>query len=167
MNDLFNDAEFWVLIAFIVFIILVGRKAKSVTDTALDKRSNDIKEKINNTEEALQEAQKLLKSSQDSLIKHKKSSEKMIKDQHDMAIKNSKDYLINIDKEIERKKSSAKKEIEYIHSNAIAIIQEKISIITINTIKDLLSDDSKLSKDKNLFNNFIKEIPSALSYFKK
>jgi len=167
MNDLFNDAEFWVLIAFIVFIILVGRKAKSVTDTALDKRSNDIKEKINNTEEALQEAQKLLKSSQDSLIKHKKSSEKMIKDQHDMAIKNSKDYLKNIDKEIERKKSSAKKEIEYIHSNAIAIIQEKISIITINTIKDLLSDDSKLSKDKNLFNNFIKEIPSALSYFKK
>jgi len=167
MNNLFNDAEFWVLIAFIVFIILVGRKARSIANIALDKRSNDIKEKIYNTEEALYAAQKLLKNSQDSLVKHKKFSVNMIKDQQNIAIKNSDDYLKNIDKEIERKKSSAKKEIEYIHSNAIATIQEKISVITINTLEDLLSSDSSLSKDKNLLNNFVKEIPSALSYFKK
>ena len=167
MNNLFNDAEFWVLIAFIVFVVLIIGKAKSAVDKALNKRSNDIKEKIDNTEEALNEAQKILKNSQDLLINHKKSSEKLIKDQQDIAIKNSEDYLNNIDKEIKRKISTAKKEIEYLHTNAVMNIQEKISTVTINTLEDILSTDFQLSKDKNLFNHFIKEIPSALSYFKK
>ena len=167
MDNLFNDAEFWVLIAFIVFVILIGRKAKSTADIALNKRSNDIKEKIDNTEETLHEAQKILKSSQDLLINHKKSSEKLIKDQQAIALKNSEEYLNNIDKEIKRKQSSAKKEIEYVHTNAIMNIQDKISMVTMNTLEDILSTDFKLSKDKNLLNKFIKEIPSALSYFKK
>ena len=133
----------------------------------LEKRSRDIEDKITNTENALLEAKKLLKSSQDLLLDHKKSSEKLIREQEDIAIKNSEIYLQNIDKEIERKQASASKEIEFIHSNAALKIQQKISQISISTIEDLLSNDFKPSKNNNLENDFIDQIPSALSYFKK
>ena len=123
--------------------------------------------KITNTENALLEAKKLLKSSQDLLLDHKKSSEKLIREQEDIAIKNSEIYLQNIDKEIERKQASASKEIEFIHSNAALKIQQKISQISISTIEDLLSNDFKPSKNNNLENDFIDQIPRALSYFKK
>ena len=167
MNNLFGDAEFWVLIAFIVFIILVGRKAKSTIDISLDKRSNDIKEKITSTENALLEAKKLLKESQHILIEHKKSAEKLIQDQQEVALKNSELYLQNIDKEIERKKASAANEIEFIHTSATLKIQEKISQVSINAIEDLLSSDFKPSQKNNLIEEFIKEIPSALTYLKR
>ena len=167
MVNLFGDAEFWVLIAFIVFIVLIGRKAKSAMNDVLEKRSNDIREKISNTENTLLEAQKLLKNSQDILRDHKKSSEKLIKEQEEIALKNSEIYLENIDQEVERKKSSAAKEIEFIHSNAASQIQEKISKLVISSIEDLLSNEFKTSKNSNLANDFIDQIPSALSYFKK
>ena len=97
MVNLFGDAEFWVLIAFIVFIVLIGRKAKSAMNDVLEKRSNDIREKISNTENTLLEAQKLIKNSQDVLRDHKKSSEKLIKEQEEIALKNSEIYLENIE----------------------------------------------------------------------
>ena len=40
------DEKFWVLIAFILFIILVSKKATNAANTALDNRSNVIKDKI-------------------------------------------------------------------------------------------------------------------------
>ena len=91
----------------------------------------------------------------------------LIKEQEEIALKNSEIYLENIDQEIERKKFSAAKEIEFIHSNAASQIQEKISKIVISSIEDLLSNDFKTSKNNNLVNDFIDQIPSALSYFKK
>ena len=167
MSNLFGDAEFWVLIAFIVFIILVGRKAKSAIDSSLDKRANDIKEKIESTEAALFDAQKLLKNSQNLLMEHNNSSENLIKEQKLNAENNSKNYLDNIDNEIKRKKLTAIKEIEFLHSNASLKIQEQISQVCINSIEDILSNDFKPSNKDTLINNFIDDIPSALSYFKK
>ena len=167
MNELFHDAEFWVLIAFIIFVLLIVRKGKSLVEKTLDDRSNAIKDKINNSKNALHEAQKLLKNSQDLLREHKKSAKDIIKEQKAIADNNAKNYLLNINKEIDRKILSAEKEIEYMHINTINNIQEKISKVTIKTLEDLFSNELKSSNNNNLFDNFLKEVPQALSNYKK
>ena len=44
------DEKFWVLIAFIIFVLVVGKKATKATNEALDARSNAILDKINISE---------------------------------------------------------------------------------------------------------------------
>jgi len=167
MTDLFNDAEFWVLIAFLIFILLIGSKGKSIAEKTLDNRSNAIKDKIYSSENTLHEAQQLLKNSQDLLREHKKSSKDIIKKQIEVGDNNAKNYLLNINKEIDRKILAAEKEIEYMHINTINNIQEKISKVTIKTLEDLFSNELKSSNNNNLFDNFLKEVPQALSNYKK
>jgi len=167
MTELFHDAEFWVLMAFLIFILLIGRKGKSIAEKTLDDRSNAIKDKIDNSENTLHEAQQLLKNSQDLLREHKKSSKDIIKKQKELANNNAENYLLNINKEINRKIVSAEKEIEYMQINMINNIQEKISTVVIKTLEDLFSNELKSSNNKNLFENFLKEVPKALYNYKK
>ena len=77
------DEKFWILIAFILFVILIGKKATNAANSALDSRSNIIKDKINNDEEALTEAKELLKESQKALSDHKNESDDFINKQKD------------------------------------------------------------------------------------
>ena len=81
------DEKFWVLIAFILFVLLIGKKATNAANSALDSRSNIIKDKINNAEEALTEAKELLKESQKALSHHKNESDELINKQKDLAEK--------------------------------------------------------------------------------
>ena len=64
MSDLFHDSSFWVLIAFIVFILIVFLKASSAISKSLEQRGSYIQNKIGESEKTLLEAQNLLKESQ-------------------------------------------------------------------------------------------------------
>ena len=75
------DEKFWVLIAFILFIILVSKKATNAANTALDNRSNVIKDKISSAEATLTEAKQLLNDSQQALTDHKNEVNNLINKQ--------------------------------------------------------------------------------------
>ena len=89
------DEAFWVLIAFILFIIIVGKKATKAINAGLDARSSAIKDKIDISENALNEAKKLLKDSQSALADHKTKTLELIEKQKDQAHKNAAKYLDN------------------------------------------------------------------------
>lgn len=157
------DEKFWVLIAFILFILLVAKKATKAANTSLDARSNSIKEKINNSENTLGEAQKLLKDSQEALSNHKNESENMIQKQKEIALKNATTHLENIKNEIERKNIAAESEIQYMHFEAVNIIKNKIIDITLKSVEDIAVTEFKNDKSNKIFDYFIENIPSGLS----
>ncbi len=157
------DEKFWVLMAFILFVILVAKKATKAANTALDNRSNTIKEKIDNSESALVDAQKLLKASQEALANHKAATEKLILNQKKLALKNATLYLENINNEIERKNVSAEREIQYMHTEAANNVKNKITTITLRSVEYIVAKELNNDKSNKIFDNFIKNIPSALS----
>jgi len=157
------DEKFWILMAFILFIILVAKKATNAANTALDNRSNTIKEKIDNSESALIDAQKLLKESQEALANHKAATEKLILNQKELALKNATLYLENINNEIERKNASAEREIQYMHTEAANNVKNKIITITLKSVEYIVAKELNKDKSNKIFDNFIKNIPSALS----
>ena len=157
------DEKFWVLMAFILFIILVAKKATKAANTALDNRSNTIKEKIDNSESALVDAQKLLKASQEALANHKAATEKLILNQKKLALKNATLYLENINNEIERKNVSAEREIQYMHTEAANNVKNKITTITLRSVEYIVAKELNNDKSNKIFDNFIKSIPSSLS----
>ena len=157
------DEKFWVLIAFIIFVLVVGKKATKATNAALDARSNAIKDKINISENALNEAQNLLKDSQEALVNHKSKALEQVAKQKQQAIDNAKLYLENIKKEIDRKNISADKEIEYMHIEAVNNIKNKNTDITLRSVEEVAVTEFNNDKSNNIFDEFIKNIPSALT----
>ena len=157
------DEKFWVLMAFILFIILVAKKVTKAANTALDNRSNTIKEKIDNSENAFLDAQKLLKESQEALANHKAASEKLILNQKELALKNATLHLENLNIKIERKNVSAEREIQYMHTEAVNNVKNKITTITLRSVEYIVTKELNNNKSNKIFDNFIKNIPSALS----
>ena len=156
------DEKFWVLIAFILFVVLIGKKATNAANSALDSRSNIIKDKINNAEETLIEAKKLLKESQKALSDHKNESEDLINKQKDLAEKNAIIYADKIQDEIKRKNISADREIQYMHTDATVQIKNKITNVTLQSVEDIATNELKNSKSDKIYQNFINDIPKAL-----
>ena len=157
------DEAFWVLIAFILFIIIVGKKATKAINTGLDARSNAIKDKIDISENALNEAKKLLKDSQSALAGHKTKTLELIDKQKNQAHKNAAKYLDNIKSEIDRKVISAEREIEYMHTEVVNNIKNKITEITLKSVEEIAVTEFSNDKSDKVFDNFIKDIPSGLA----
>ena len=135
MTDLFHDSSFWVLIAFIIFIILVTVKAKSKINDILEGRALLIKNKIVESEKTLQEAQNLLKESQLAIKNYKNNSKNIISTEKQKALDKSKNYLNKISDDIKRKEMLLDKEIDYLQHNVKASIKRQIIEITINIIE--------------------------------
>jgi len=157
------DEKFWVLIAFILFILLVAKKATKAANSTLDARSNSIKEKIDNSKNTLFEAQTLLKDSQELLANHKIEAENIIQKQKETALKNATIHLENIKNEIERKNVAAENEIQYMHFEALNIVKEKITDITLKSVEDIAITEFKNDKSNKIFDYFVENIPSGLS----
>ncbi len=156
------DEKFWVLIAFILFIILIGKKATNAANNALDNRSNLIKDKIQHAEATLLDAKQLFKDSQQALSNHKNEAGDLIDKQKKIAEKNAIIYAQKIDEEIKRKNISAEKEIQYMHTEAVALIKEKITSITLKSAEEIALNELKDTKSDKIYENFRKDIPKAL-----
>ena len=55
-----NDPQFWVFVAFVIFITAIFKPLKKILIVNLDKKINEIKNSINKAEEIKNEAQKNL-----------------------------------------------------------------------------------------------------------
>ena len=156
------DEKFWVLIAFILFIILVSKKATNAANTALDNRSNVIKDKISSAEATLAEAKHLLKDSQQALTDHKNEVNNLINKQKEIAEKNANIYADKISDELKRKNIAADREIQYLHTEAANLIKNKIATITLSTVEEIANNEFKDTKSDIIYENFINNIPKAL-----
>ena len=156
------DEKFWILIAFILFIILVSKKATNAANTALDNRSNNIKEKIISAERTLTEAKQLLKDSQQALSDHKNEANNLISKQKEIAQKNAIIYIDKISDELNRKNIAADREIQYLHTEATTLIKNKITSITLSTVEEIAKTEFKDTKSDTIYEGFINNIPKAL-----
>jgi F-type H+-transporting ATPase subunit b len=156
------DEKFWVLIAFILFLVLVGKKATTAANSALDSRSNIIKDKINHAETALSDAKNLLKDSQKALNNHKNEAENLVQKQEKLAKKNAKLYANKIEDELKRKTISAEREIQYMQTEAVALIKDNITSITLKSVEDIAVNEFKDTKSAKIYEDFINDIPKAL-----
>tara|TARA_B110000008_G_scaffold28349_1_gene25431 strand:+ start:863 stop:1453 length:591 start_codon:yes stop_codon:yes gene_type:complete len=156
------DEKFWILIAFILFIILVSKKATNAANTALDNRSNNIKEKITSAERTLTEAKQLLKDSQQALSDHKNEANNLISKQKEIAQKNAIIYTDKISDELNRKNIAADREIQYLHTEATTLIKNKITSITLSAVEEIAKTEFKDTKSDTIYEGFINNIPKAL-----
>tara|TARA_B100002052_G_C15797413_1_gene559385 strand:+ start:692 stop:1186 length:495 start_codon:yes stop_codon:yes gene_type:complete len=148
--DIFKDAETWVAIAFILFIIILLRFSWSRIVSALDNRAEMIKQELDEARNLREQAQSLLADYQ----RKKQNSEKEIatiiekaktetENNIQISLKNHK-YLLS------RRKKNAEEKIIQAKERVIQDIKESIVDISIDASKTLIKENFNDKHGKKL-----------------
>ena len=159
---MFSDPQFWVAVSFILFIAAIFNPVRKILTSSLDGQINEIKNKIDESENIKNEAQKTLLE----LKKREQQVEIEIKTLSDNAEKKiveleeqSKQKLKD---QIEKRKILAENKIDQLVRDANLSIKNYISSTAINTTIHILNNNLTNEKKSSLISDSIKEMNSVL-----
>ena len=139
----------WVLIAFILFFVLVGKKLWSALTTSLDKRKKMIENELNEAKKLREEAQAELNASLKKQKEINKQVLDIINDAKSTAKQIEADALKKSDIIIKRKEEQAKQKINNAQIEAINNIKNISAELSVKSAKVYIQNelDSKIQKD--------------------
>ena len=159
---MFSDPQFWVALAFVVFVIAIFNPIRKLLSSSLDSKIKEIKDSIDQAEDLKNKAQANL-----SEIKKRQSEVKNEIEKIKQSAKNKIQILENQAKEklvdlTAKKELLASEKIEQMARDANLEIQEYISKTSIEASIIVLK--KKLDKEgkQNLINSSIKELSSII-----
>ena len=159
---MFSDPQFWVAVSFILFIAAIFNPVRKILTSSLDGQINEIKNKIDESENIKNEAQKILSE----LKKREQEVEKEIKALSD----NATSKIVGLEEQskqklkdqIEKRKILAENKIDQLVRDANVSIKNYISSTAINTTIHILKNNLTDEKKASLINESIKEMNSVL-----
>ncbi len=142
MDALLNDANFWVAISFAIFVILAWRPLKKAMLTALDDRTERIRNDIDEAARLREEAQALLASyirkqrdaaaEAEEILRHAKTEAKRFKDQ----------AVADLENALVRREAQAMERIAQAEAQAIAEVRAFAVDLAIAATRRLLADQA-------------------------
>ena len=158
---MFSDPQFWVAIAFIIFILAIFNPVRKILNSSLDTKINEIKESI-------EEAENLKNDTQVTLSEIKKRQNEVeleIKEIHS----NSKDKIkilesqaqIKLSEQSSKRESLAKAKIEQMVRDANLMVKQHITQTAINAAVIVLEKKLNAEEKQNLINQSIKDLESV------
>ena len=138
----------WVLIAFILFFVLVGKKLWSALTTNLDQRKKMIENELNEAKKLREEAQAELNASLKKQKEINKQVLDIINDAKSTAKQIEADALKKSDIIIKRKEEQAKQKINNAQTEAINYIKNISAELSVKSAKVYIQNelDSKIQK---------------------
>ena len=160
---MFSDPQFWVFIAFIIFVGAMVKPVRKILSTHLDDKIQEIKDSID-------EAEKIKNDAQLTLSKiEKRQSE--VKGEIDLIQQEAKQKIKMIEKnahtklidQINRRNTLTSIKINQMTRDANTEIQDYISKITISATLNILEKKLNDTEKQNLINQSVNELESALN----
>ena len=149
MGELFQSAEFWVLIAFIVFIGAIGKKAYVGITGGLDARADKIKTEIDEAVRLREEAQALLAGYQRQQRDALKETEAMLEQAREVAEVETAQAKVDLRAVLKRRGEAAKEKIAQAEARALKDVHDATVDIalaaTVRVIADSL-DEARAAK---------------------
>ena len=159
---MFSDPQFWVAIAFIVFIAAIFNPVRKILSLSLDKKINEIRNDIDEAENLKNETQVILADM--------KKRQNQVGLEIDVINSNVKEQINTLELQAQKKfdEQSSKREllaiekIEQITREVNLKIQQNIIQISIDASINLI--EKKLNKEEkiNLINQSIKDFSNAI-----
>tara|TARA_B110000263_G_scaffold3556_1_gene2971 strand:- start:2410 stop:2895 length:486 start_codon:yes stop_codon:yes gene_type:complete len=158
---MFSDPQFWVAIAFIIFILAIFNPVRKILNSSLDTKINEIKESI-------EEAENLKNDTQVTLSEIKKRQNEVeleIKEIH-LNSKNKIKILesqaqIKLSEQNSKRESLAKAKIEQMVRDANLMVKQHITQTAINAAIAVLEKKLNAEEKQNLINQSIKDLESV------
>ena len=152
----------WVLIAFILFFVLVGRKLWSTLTSNLDQRKKMIENELNEAKKLREEAQSELNASLKKQKEINKQVLDIINDAKSTAKQIEADAIEKSETIIKRKEQQAKQKINNAQIDAINDIKNISAELSIKSAKIYIQNELDNKSQKSLHSNSKEEIKAKL-----
>jgi F-type H+-transporting ATPase subunit b len=154
---------FWVAISFIIFIAICAKPVWRFTTSALDKKIESIETSIEEATRLREEAQDLLASYKRKIADAEKEAEIIISQARDEAT-NLKDRMTaNLGLTLERREKLAIDRISQAESEATKEVRILTANIALEATHQLLVGHIKDTKEDELIDAAVKNLPASLS----
>ena len=159
---MFSDPQFWVLIAFIIFIGVMIKPVRKILSINLGVKIQEIKDSIDQAEKIKNDAQVTLsevKKRQNEVKGEIDLIEKETKEKITMIEKNAHSKLID---QINKRNTLASVKIDQMTRDANTEIQKHITQIAISATVNILEKKLNDKEKQNLINQSVNELGSIL-----
>ena len=152
----------WVLIAFILFFILVGKRLWSTLTNSLDQRKKMIENELNEAKKLREEAQNELNASLKKQKEINKQVQDIINDAKNTAKQIEADALKKSDVIIKRKEEQAKQKINNAQIEAINNIKNISAELSVKSAKVYIQNELDSTIQKSLYSESKEKLKEKL-----
>ena len=157
-----SDPQFWVAIAFVIFLIAIFNPIKKILGSTLDSKINEIKDSIEEAENIKNDtlvALNDIKNRQNEVDLEIKKINANAKEKINVLELQTHEKLVD---QISKKESLAKEKIEQMVRDTNLIIKENIAQTAIEATINILEKKLNQNEKQNLIDQSIKELGEVL-----
>jgi len=159
---MFSDPTFWVLVSFVIFFVLIGKKAGTFVLDGLDKRSNRIKSKLDEAEKLREEAQSMLATYKRKQKDAMKEAEAILEHAREQSRANAEQAAKDLEAQLARREAQINDRIAQAEAQALADVRGVAADIAILATRELLSVKLTDKQSGALIDNAVEELPNRL-----
>lgn len=148
----------WELIAFIVFIFILGKFAWRPMLNALQERENSIRDSLDAAENAMNKAEKISKENDAALREAEIMAQKIRKEAVEEAELLRVDRIEKAKKEADELVEHARNTIEQEKKRALIELRKEVADLAIRAASTILDAELDAEKNRKLVNNFLKDL---------
>ena len=162
MPEFMRDAEFWVLVAFVIAIAFLVYKAKGAITGGLDARAAKIKTELDEARRLRDEAQKTLAEYQRKQRDALKEAEAIVAHAKEEAQRVAAQAAKDLDAAVERRRRLAVEKIALEEAKALAEVRNSAVDVAIAALGRVLAQDLDAQKKSALIDDAIANLPPTL-----
>ena len=159
---MFSDPQFWVAVSFFLFILAIFNPVRKILLTSLDTQIMEIKNKINESEDIKNEAQKTLSELKIRESEVEKEVKELELNSENKIQELTKLSSIKLSEQIEKRKILADNKIDQFLRETNSSIKEYISNVAIEATSHILINNLSSEKRSDLIKDSIKELNNIL-----
>ena len=159
---MFSDPQFWVAVSFFLFILAIFNPVRKILLTSLDTQIVEIKNKINESEDIKNEAQKTLSELKIRESEVEKEVKELELNSENKIQELTKLSSIKLSEQIEKRKILADNKIDQFLREINSSIKEYISNVAIEATSHILINNLSSEKRSDLIKDSIKELNNIL-----
>ncbi|TVR82465.1 MAG: F0F1 ATP synthase subunit B [Rhodospirillales bacterium] len=158
----YATADFWVLVAFVLFFALTGRVIYRVITVALDDRSDRIRQQLDEAERLATEAQEMLAGAERRQREAEAEAEEVIYRARQEAERISERAAADLENALKRREQLAMERLAFAEQTALAEVRARAVDLAIEATRRYLETQAEGKRADALIDATIKDLPNTL-----
>jgi F-type H+-transporting ATPase subunit b len=163
MMELLHEAEFWVLLGFIIFIVLAWKKVSQALSSSLDSRAERIRLQIVEAEKLRAEAETMLRDAEQRQKAALQEAQAMLTQAQQEAKLLHEQSAKDMAALLERRRQSAVEKIAQAEATALAEVRQYAVDVAIAATERLLATQVQGALADRMIDQAITELPRRLA----
>ena len=162
MTELLHEPEFWVAVAFVIFVALAGKKIYVAVGKLLDERSAKIRAELEEAERLRAEAEKLLADYQRKQREAMKDAQAILDAAREEAARVRKEAAASLEAHLKRRERAAVEQIAQAEAHAVAEVRNQAIELAIGAAKLALAESLDAARAGALIDQSLADLEKRL-----